>query len=157
MSAFEALKAAGAAGIELALEGDDLALTAASELPATVLDALSRHKTEILALLRPGDGWSAEDWQFYFDERAGIAEFEGGLPRREAEAQAFECCVVEWVNRHSLCSPNGRCHRCRGTEVVRHTVPNRPAMPGCIRCLGSMAFKSEGEGRRRPITDLGAG
>ena len=32
-------------------------------------------------------------------ERAGIAEFDGGLPRPEAEALAFECCVVEWLNR----------------------------------------------------------
>ena len=63
-------------------------LSAASAPPAAVLDALSRHKAEIVALLRPGrDGWSAEDWQVFFDERAGIAEFDGGLPRAEAEAQ----------------------------------------------------------------------
>jgi len=36
---------------------------------------LSRHKSGIVALLRPGrDGWSAEDWQVFFDERAGIAD-----------------------------------------------------------------------------------
>jgi hypothetical protein len=29
-----------------------------------------------MALLRRGnDGWSAEDWKVFFDERAGIAEF----------------------------------------------------------------------------------
>jgi TubC N-terminal docking domain len=59
MSAVEALKAARAAGVELALDGDDLALKAASAPPAAVLDALSRHKAEIVALLRPAeDGWS---------------------------------------------------------------------------------------------------
>ena len=78
---------------------------------------LSRHKAEIVALLRPGrDGWSAEDWQVYFDERAGIAEFDGGLPRAEAEARAFECCVVEWLNRNPVCSPPGRCLGCGGSE-----------------------------------------
>ena len=41
MSAAEALKAARAAGIELALDGDDLVLEAASAPPAAVLDALS--------------------------------------------------------------------------------------------------------------------
>ena len=88
MSAVEALKAARAAGIELALDGDDLALSAASAPPAAVLDALSGHKAEILTLLRPGrDGWSVEDWLVFFEERAGIAEFVVGYrvwkPRHE--------------------------------------------------------------------------
>jgi hypothetical protein len=33
-------------------------------------------------------GWSAEDWQARLDERAGIAEFDGGLPHAQAEALA---------------------------------------------------------------------
>jgi hypothetical protein len=105
LSGIEALKAARAAGIELALDGNDLALSAISAPPAAMLDELSRHKAEIVALLRPGrDGWSGEDWLAFFDERAGIAEFEGGLPRGEAEARAFECCAVEWLNRNPVCS-----------------------------------------------------
>jgi hypothetical protein len=117
MSAVEALKAARAAGVELALDGDDLALKAASAPPAAVLDALSRHKAQIVALLRPAeDGWSAEDWQVFFEERAGIVEFDGGLLRAEAEAQAFACCVVEWLNRNPERSPAGRCLGCGDRE-----------------------------------------
>jgi hypothetical protein len=117
MSAVEALKAARAAGIELALDGADLALSAALVPPTAVLDALSRHKAEIVVLLRSGrDGWSGEDWQVYFDERAGMAEFDSGLSPREAEARALECCVVEWLNRHPVCSPPGRCLGCGGNE-----------------------------------------
>jgi hypothetical protein len=117
MTAAEALKAARAAGVELALDGDDLVLNAASAPPAAVLDALSRHKAEIVVLLRPGcDGWSAEDWQVFFDERAGIVEFDGGLPRAEAEAQAFACCVAEWLNRNPERSPAGRCLECGDRE-----------------------------------------
>ncbi|MGC2075970.1 MAG: hypothetical protein WA728_08065 [Xanthobacteraceae bacterium] len=113
MSAVATLKAARAAGIELALDGEDLVLQAASTPPATVLDTLSRDKAEIVALLRPSeDGWSAEDWQVFFDERAGIVEFDGGLPRAEAEAQALACCVVEWLNRNPVRSPSGRCLSC---------------------------------------------
>ena len=82
-----------------------------------MLDALSRHKAEVVALLRPAeDGWSAEDWQVFFDERAGIVEFDGGLPRAEAEAQAFACCVVEWLNRNPERSPAGRCLGCGDRE-----------------------------------------
>lgn len=47
----------------------------------------------------PDDDWSAEDWQVFFDERAGIAEFDGGLSRPEAEAQASACCMEEQMAR----------------------------------------------------------
>lgn len=32
--------------------------------------------------------WSAADYQQYFEERAAIAEFDGGLSRKEAEILA---------------------------------------------------------------------
>jgi hypothetical protein len=86
-----------------------------------------------MALLRaPNDGWSAEEWQAFYDERAAIAEFDGGLQRWEAEALAFGCCVGEWLNRHPVRSLPGRCHGCGegphagdlllpfGTEVTGH-------------------------------------
>jgi hypothetical protein len=89
MSAADALKAARVAGIELALDGDDLVLEASTAPPAAVFYALARHKAEIVALLRPAEvGWSAEDWKVFVDERAGIIEFDGGAPRRWAEALA---------------------------------------------------------------------
>jgi hypothetical protein len=92
-------------------------LSAASAPPTPVLDALSRHKAQIVALLRSApDGWSAWDWKVYFDERAEIAEFDGGLPRAEAEAQAFECCVTEWLNCNPVRSQPGRCLGCGGSE-----------------------------------------
>jgi hypothetical protein len=113
VSAAEALKVARSAGIELRLDGDDLVLEAMAPPPADILALLSRHKPGIVTWLRPGrDGWAAKDWQAFFDERAGIAEFDGGLPRKEAEARAFACCVVEWLNRNFLRSPPGRCVAC---------------------------------------------
>jgi hypothetical protein len=117
MSVVEAFKVARAAGVELTLDGDDLVLEAASAPPAAVLHTLSRHKAEIVALLRPGrDGWSAEDWQAFFDERAAMVEFDGGLPRAEAEVQGFACCVVERLNRNPERSPSGRCLECGDRE-----------------------------------------
>ena len=113
MSAAEALNAARAAGIKLAIDGDDLVLEAPAPPPSAILEVLSQHKAEIVAVLRPGrDGWSAEDWQAFFDERAGIMEFDGRVSRTEAEAQALACCIVEWLNRNPTPSAPGRCAWC---------------------------------------------
>jgi hypothetical protein len=51
MSAIEALNAARAAGIELAIDGDDLVLEASVPPPDAVIDLLSRHKTDVIAML----------------------------------------------------------------------------------------------------------
>jgi hypothetical protein len=88
-------------------------LEASAPPPAEVLDLLARHKADIVTLLRPGsDGWSGEDWREFFEERAGIADFDGGLPRDQAEARAFSCCVGEWLHRNPVRSPSGRCDLC---------------------------------------------
>ena len=127
MSAVEALKAARAAGVELAVDGGDLVLSAALPPPAAMLNALSRHKADIMALLLPGgDGWSGEDWLAFFDERAGIAEFDGGLPRDVAESRAFECCVVEWLNCNPVCSTACRCLGSSAGEDTRDKLLERP-------------------------------
>ena len=96
---------AHAAGVDLSVDEDDLVLDAPSEPPSAVLDMLRQHKAGVVELLRRGlrvryCRWSAEDWRAFFDERAGIAEFDGGLSRAEAEASAFAHCVAEWLNRN---------------------------------------------------------
>ena len=91
MSAVQALKAARDAGVRIGIDGDALTLEADAAPPPEVLDQLRRHKAGIIALLRPTGGcWSEENWQAYFDERAGIREFDGGLSRGEAEERALE-------------------------------------------------------------------
>jgi hypothetical protein len=109
MRAAEALKMARAAGIKLGIDGDDLVLEASAPPRAAVLDLLSRHKAGIVMLRSGGDGWSAEAWQGFFDKRIGISEFDGGLPRTQAEACAFAFCAVEWLNRNLEYSPAGSC------------------------------------------------
>ena len=128
MTALEALRAARSAGVEIALDGDDLVLEAASSPPASVLDALSRNKAGIVALLRTGDdGWSAEDWQLFFDERSGIAEFDGGLSRVEAEAQAFACCIGESLNRQRQTTSPDRCPACRAGDCANDPLLRKRA------------------------------
>ena len=47
-----------------------------------------------------GEHADAEDWTAHFDERAGIAEHDGGLSRADAERQAFESCIMDWLWQH---------------------------------------------------------
>ncbi|MBT7981585.1 MAG: hypothetical protein HN584_03385, partial [Akkermansiaceae bacterium] len=80
---------------------------------------LRSFKAEIVSLLRDGCNESggslvsppaptppfgasqsgdSDDWQEWFDERAGILEYEGELTRQEAERQAFEATIIHWMN-----------------------------------------------------------
>ena len=154
MSAAEALKAAYAAGIELRLDGDDLLLEASAPPPAAVLDLLSHHKAGIVTLLRPGaEGWSVEDWLAFFDERAGIAEFDGGLTPADAEAQAFESCIVEWLNRHPQRSDPSCCTWCGKPNREGHAiVPFGSEWHGCT-WLHPECWNDWGQHRRRLATE----
>jgi hypothetical protein len=153
MSAALALKMARAVGIRMTIDGDDLELEAPAPPPPAVLDLLLLHKTDILSLLRPAnDGWSAEDWQVFFDERAAIAEFDGGLPRAEAEARVFACCVTEWLNSNPTPSMPGRCQACGGgerpcdpllpigTDTIGHAWVHRACWPAWYRAREAEAI-----------------
>ena len=68
---------------------------AASMLTDELRAALRASKPDMLALL------AAE--QEAFEERAGIMEFDGGLPRAEAEAAARQCVDCEHYGRRRTC------------------------------------------------------
>jgi hypothetical protein len=69
------------------------------------------------------EAWAAADWCTFYDERAAIAEYDGGLPRPAAESRAWECCVVEWLNRHPIRSGFGWCHACGGNGIEKTLLP----------------------------------
>jgi hypothetical protein len=76
------------------IDGDILRMSAAPA-PATGGDATRRRHTQgirrrgdMALLRRPEVDWSIEEWQGYYNERAAIAEYDGGLFRAEAEARA---------------------------------------------------------------------
>src|SRR5215207_3468303 len=63
------------------------------------------------------DSWSPADWQAYFDERAAIREYEGGLARDVAERFAFEDTVSHWLSAHPApATPPDQCVHCRHTQ-----------------------------------------
>jgi len=101
MTAVRALTAALAAGISLRTDGLDLQLLAGASPPSSVLKGLAEHKSEILPLLSSGF-WPDPDCLVLFEERAAIAEYDGGRSRAEAEAMAWDECVSELIRRNGL-------------------------------------------------------
>ena len=101
-AAREILRSVAGLGAEIERRGDSLLVRAGNAaIPKDILSTIREHKAAILTLLRSADdGWSAEDWQALFDERAAIAEYDAGLSRPESEARAHVYCVAEWQGRH---------------------------------------------------------
>lgn len=122
MSALAVLQDARAAGITIRVVGDGLGLEAQVPPPNEILHRLVRYKPEIVNLLRRS--WSAEAWQAFFDERAGILEHECGLSPPEAEARAFKCCVAEYINQTHTASYSDVCAQCGTREAA-----TRPLIP----------------------------
>jgi hypothetical protein len=149
MSAAEALCAAHSAGVTVMPDGENLVLEAKAEPPQSVLDALSRHKFAILALIRPSQsGWSAERWRAYFDKCSAIAESNHGLSRVEAEARASACCVIEWLNQHPAPSTPGRCARCGKPESLSAVVLPFGTEPGTHTWLHAECWPAWHRARR---------
>src|SRR5262245_35224612 len=124
MSAVQALDAARTARIDIQLDGNDLILTPADELPADLLAKLRRHKLSIVVLLQqdrrqkeqPIPPWGRAEYECLFNERAAIGEYDGGLERAVAEAMAFTECTAEWLRRHPIGSAPDRCIECGRPE-----------------------------------------
>ena len=149
MSAVEALKVARAVGIRVRIDGEDLVLRAPAPPPTAVVEALSRHKADIVAMLRPmSDGWSAEDWQTRFCDLVGRFQFDCGLPRPTAEAQAFEACIVEWLNRNPAPSPMGRCAWCGQLESEGASIVPFGTEPGTHAWLHGECWRPWQDARR---------
>ena len=90
-----------AAGGRIMIIEDRLKVRAPLPLSDKLVAELRLHKAEVMAFLQDRKAaWTPEDWRAFFDERAGIAEHDGGLSRDDAERQAFECCVMEWLWRN---------------------------------------------------------
>jgi hypothetical protein len=149
MSAVQALGIARALGVHLEADGDDLLLEASSPPPDALLDALSRHKLEVVRLLHSAkDGCSPEYWHVLFHQRAAFAEFAGGLPRADAQARAFGCCVVEWLNRNPTPFGAGRCAWCGQPESHGAVIVPYGTQPGNHAWLHAECWPAWHEFRR---------
>jgi hypothetical protein len=67
--------------------------------------------------------WDTEDWRAFFEERAAIFEYDGGLPRHEAEVTAWQSCVAEWLRQHPVRSEPVRCLACGESGKREPLIP----------------------------------
>ena len=96
---FQALEEAG---VTLSLVEGALQVEAEADPPAVVVALLQVAKRELTALLlaeRAPALWSKDDLRAFFTERAGVFEFDCGLTRAQAEAEALGECVHLYTGR----------------------------------------------------------
>ena len=110
------------AGGVIQVDDGRLKLSAPEPLPDDLIQQLRDHKPEVIELL-VGSQWGTADWLGFYNERAGILEFDHELSQAEAERRAFEWCVVEWLNQHPSPSEPDRCAWCGKPGDVGVVVP----------------------------------
>ena len=115
MTAAAIIRGIRAAGGAISIADDRLKLLIPKSLADEIIPEIRAGKDAIRRALRyeSGDPWEADDYRTLFEERAAIAEFDGGLSRDEAEAQARDDVVAEWRHRHPPEPTNpGTCAHC---------------------------------------------
>ena len=80
MKATEVVKDATAAGVRIAIEGDDLLLEATAAPTKAMIELITQHKAEIINLLRAGRGGPAEGEVSWLDMVVAV-ENEAGRHR----------------------------------------------------------------------------
>jgi hypothetical protein len=132
--------------------GDRLILRAGpAAIPADLIIRVRQTKAELLDTLAAAPachGWTTEDWQAFYGERAGILEFDCGLARRKAEVQAFEACIVEWLNQNPAPSQPGRCAWCGEREIKTAVVLPFGSEPGTHAWLHGECWRPWQDARR---------
>ncbi len=107
--------------------------TTATQAPGTLPVSHMSHMSHTPNDLEAANSasWDAIDWQAYYDERAGVAEFDGAIPRTQAEQQAWQCCIAEWLCQHPVTSEPGSCAQCgRGDLTYGPVMPYGDAIHG---------------------------
>jgi hypothetical protein len=116
MSAAAIIERVRASGGEITLAADGIKIRVPASLRDRAVAEVKAHKAAIRFALKAetGDAWDPDDYRAFYDQVAGMLEFDNRLPHQKAEAFAFECCVTEWLNRNFEESPPGRCVHCGG-------------------------------------------
>ncbi len=163
MTAATIIQRIRAAGGAISLADDRLKLSIPKSLSDELMPEIRAGKDAIQRALRNEASvpWDATDYRTFFVERAAIAEFDGGLSRDDAEAQAREDVIDEWLDRHRP-TPSGsrHCAGCGG-EIPRpgeDGVPHHAGDAGAVwlhhECWEPWMARRREEARRA-LAELG--
>lgn len=126
MNAAEVLSDLQGRGVALAPEGNRLRWWAPrGAMTPELVERLRQCKPALLALLSRAASATERDrtdWRSRYEERAAMIEHDGGVLRRDAEARAFECAIVEWLNRNPAPSAPDGCADCGKPEEAGAVV-----------------------------------
>ena len=98
-----------------------------------------------------------EYWRTFFEERAAIREYDGGLPRPDAEAGALQDSIAHWLARNPLSPgvPEDGCIHCAGALPVDYRVavlagPGHAWLhPTCVQAMNQARLALAGREVRR--------
>lgn len=122
MSATSLIAEAQAAGVHLSLLGRDrITWACETDPPPGLIDRIRAAKADVLAALQVDE---ADHWRTFFEERAAIREYDGGLTRPDAEARALQDAIAHWLARNPLSPgvPEDGCIHCAGALPVDYRV-----------------------------------
>jgi hypothetical protein len=145
--------------------------------PAEVMAILKERRSDVQAVLsarsraiktrtREPDTWTADDWRAFYDERAGIREFDGHLPRVEAERLAMADCAEHWLLRNSPAphGPENGCWQCgqAGTDAYgADPFTSRTCRGGVIwihpRCWADYDAAAHAAAKAAIVASIGGG
>jgi hypothetical protein len=130
------------AGFQLSIAGVDLAIDGPLErLDADALAMIRQHKAALIRYCAPSAAWKLEKrladlnpdqrehLRYAFNERAGIAEFDGGMDRREAEKIAFDEVVAEIDQLEARSSNKQASYIASGERYGNRTTQNPSETP----------------------------
>jgi hypothetical protein len=151
------------AGISFSVGDGKLKMQAKREPPADLVARIKAAKPALLAVLgthnpsahrspapsSASDAWTPEDWRTYYLERAAIREYDGLLPRAEADRRAWRETANRWWHTNGSRSAPGICCGCGKPVRLADAIPlpheQRVCDADCMAAFGRKWLREAAE------------
>ena len=124
-----------------------------SDLPAGIPQTTPLGKVAAKSKLPP-ENLNAEDWHSFYEERAAILEFDGGLSREQAERLAYEAAVAGMTNTMTD-HPQDKCIACGSHLGASKGLPLADKAVVCDSACHHKHMGQQRERAKRQLADMG--